>query len=161
MGQGARLRRHACSRTAQEAQHHQRHYRDAAAQSDDGPIRMAGGGVKLVLPLPPSSLSPNKRNHWAVTSKAKKIEREQAHALTLQYLGVGRFYDKPSLGSHLNITYHLPGNRKRDADNLLAASKAALDGMADALRIDDSAFNPITVARVYGADKPGYMLVEL
>mgnify|MGYP006371974711 CR=1 FL=1 len=115
--------------------------------------------MKLTLPLPPSSLSPNKRNHWAVTSKAKKLEREQAHALTLECLN-GKVAPK-ILGEHLKITYHLPGNRKRDADNLLAASKAALDGMADALRVDDSRFNPITVERVYGAEKPGYMLVEL
>jgi crossover junction endodeoxyribonuclease RusA len=115
--------------------------------------------MRLILPLPPASLSPNKRNHWAVTSKAKKIERERAHALTLQWLAkAGR---QATISDHLKITYHLPGNRKRDADNLLAASKAALDGMADALRIDDGAFNPITVERVYGADKPGYMLVEL
>lgn len=117
--------------------------------------------MKLVLPLPPSSLSPNKRNHWAVTSKAKKLEREQAHALTLQWLHSGMAFKKPELGDHLKITYHLPGNRKRDADNLLAASKAALDGMADALRVNDDTFHPITVERVYGAEKPGYMLVEL
>ena len=114
--------------------------------------------MQLILPLPPASLSPNKRNHWAVTSKAKKIEREQAHALTLEYLIATHKFEE---GSHLKITYHLPGNRKRDADNLLAASKSALDGMADALRVNDNAFNPITVERVYGAEKPGYMLVEL
>lgn len=117
--------------------------------------------MRLTLPLPSPALNPNKRNHWAVTSTAKKVEREQAHALTLQWLGAGRFYDKPTLGDHLKITYHLPGNRKRDADNLLAASKAAIDGMADALRINDNVFNPITVERVYGAEKPGFMLVEL
>ena len=117
--------------------------------------------MKLVLPLPPSSLSPNKRNHWAVTSKAKKLEREQAHALTLEYLASNLDARAWRFRAHLKVTYHLPGNRKRDADNLLAASKAALDGMADALRVDDSRFNPITVERIYGAEKPGYMLVEL
>jgi len=117
--------------------------------------------MKLVLPLPPSSLSPNKRNHWAVTSKAKKLEREQAHALTLEWLASVRTTSELAAGTHLLITYHLPGNRKRDADNLLAASKAALDGMADALRVNDNTFNPITVERIYGAEKPGYMLVEL
>lgn len=117
--------------------------------------------MRLTLPLPPASLSPNKRNHWAVTSKAKKVEREQAHAMTLEWVDLNRVFKKQTIGNHLKVTYYLPGNRKRDADNLLAASKAALDGMADALRINDNVFNPITVERVYGAEKPGCMLVEL
>lgn len=117
--------------------------------------------MKLTLPLPPASLGPNKRNHWAVTSAAKKIERAQAHALTYEWLGQNNTGYNFAWGAHMKITYHLPGNRKRDADNLLAASKAALDGMADALQVDDHAFNPITVERVYGAAKPGFMLVEL
>lgn len=117
--------------------------------------------MRLQLPLPDKLLSPNKRNHWAVTSKVKAIEREKAHALTLQWLHTSLTGIYGVWGPHLKITYHLPGNRKRDADNLLAASKAALDGVADALRINDNLFNPITVERVYGAEKPGYMLVEL
>ena len=47
-----------------------------------------------------------------------------------------------------------------DRDNLLAACKAGLDGIAAALKVDDSRFEPLTIRRVFGA-KPGCVLVEV
>jgi crossover junction endodeoxyribonuclease RusA len=35
-----------------------------------------------------------------------------------------------------------PDKRKRDLDNLLARMKAGLDGLADALGVDDTIFRP-------------------
>jgi crossover junction endodeoxyribonuclease RusA len=43
--------------------------------------------------------------------------------------------------------------RHRDADNCLAAAKAGLDGMADALGVNDRHFQPITIFRIAGASK--------
>ena len=42
-----------------------------------------------------------------------------------------------------------PDRRHRDLDNLLAASKPIIDGMAQALGVDDSRFKPILVDCVY------------
>jgi crossover junction endodeoxyribonuclease RusA len=54
----------------------------------------------------------------------------------------------------------MPDKRHRDADNCLAASKAGLDGVADALIVDDKRFQPITIYRVSG-EKPGSLIVQL
>jgi hypothetical protein len=54
----------------------------------------------------------------------------------------------------------MPDKRMRDADNCLAAAKAALDGLADALQVNDRNFQPIVVYRELGA-KPGKLIVEL
>jgi hypothetical protein len=58
------------------------------------------------------------------------------------------------------ITFFQPDKRKRDRDNLLSAAKPQLDGVADALGINDFHFNPVTIRREYGM-KPGFMLVEI
>ena len=60
----------------------------------------------------------------------------------------------------LKVTFVQPDRRHRDRDNLLAASKAALDGVAAALKVDDSRFEPVTVSRVFGT-KPGALIVEV
>jgi crossover junction endodeoxyribonuclease RusA len=60
----------------------------------------------------------------------------------------------------LTITFVMPDKRLRDTDNCLAAAKAGLDGMADALGINDRQFQPVTIYREYGA-KPGKMIVEV
>ena len=41
-------------------------------------------------------------------------------------------------GLHLRITFHPPDNRRRDLDGMLSAIKSGLDGLSDALGVDDS-----------------------
>lgn len=41
---------------------------------------------------------------------------------------------------HLSLTFCPPDNRRRDLDNLLAACKPGIDGLAMALGIDDARF---------------------
>lgn len=54
----------------------------------------------------------------------------------------------PAEGIRLCLTFHPPRKGRHDADNLVARMKAALDGVALALGIDDSKFQlgAITVA---------------
>jgi len=59
----------------------------------------------------------------------------------------------------LKITFVQPDKRKRDLDNLLAASKSALDSVAQAIGIDDKQFDPITISRGYG--EVGKMILEI
>jgi len=54
----------------------------------------------------------------------------------------------------------MPDKRKRDADNCLAAAKGALDGLADALFVNDQLFQPIMIYRVEGK-KPGRLIIEI
>ena len=48
----------------------------------------------------------------------------------------------------MKITFFTPDNRKRDLDNLLAAMKPALDGMARAIGVDDALFRPLLIDKV-------------
>lgn len=43
--------------------------------------------------------------------------------------------------ARLKYSFCPPDNRRRDRDNLIASMKAATDGIADALGIDDSKFD--------------------
>ena len=46
---------------------------------------------------------------------------------------------------HVRVTFHPPDMRARDLDNMFASIKGGLDGLADALGIDDSWFRPVTI----------------
>jgi crossover junction endodeoxyribonuclease RusA len=52
----------------------------------------------------------------------------------------------------ITITFVQKDKRHRDLDNLLAASKPALDGIAAALGVDDRCFEPITIQRAYSKE---------
>lgn len=94
--------------------------------------------MPLLLPWPDRNLHPNARpNRWA-KAKATKAARQDAH---LRALEAGWHLVKlPEGRLHLWVTFYPPNSRKRDDDGLLAAFKAARDGIADALKIDDSRF---------------------
>lgn len=91
----------------------------------------------LSLPWPDKSLHPNARVHWAKRAKATKIARiEAAWATKAAYLRVD-----PGLVP-MTITFFPPDNRRRDRDGMISAIKAQLDGIADALGVDDNCFRP-------------------
>lgn len=90
---------------------------------------------ELLLPWPPKELSPNARGHWAKRSKAAKSYRMQCFLLARKaglVAPLGRLL--------LALEFMPPTARRRDDDNLLASFKAGRDGLADAMRIDDSMF---------------------
>jgi crossover junction endodeoxyribonuclease RusA len=115
----------------------------------------------VTLPWPDPALNPNRKNgkRWTSVHALKVRAKTDAHYLTMAAmadLGI------PDLGAQipLTLTFHAPDRRARDADNLLAQSKALLDGFANALGVDDSRFEPITIRRVIGK-KPGALVVEV
>jgi len=114
--------------------------------------------VDITLPWPDSKLSPNHRGHWSVVAKAKKSYRQQCKAIALAG-GVGCL--QGASGSVLvHLTFVPPDKRRRDLDNLLASMKAGLDGVADAMGIDDSKWK----LAIEMADDPvegGRVLVEV
>jgi crossover junction endodeoxyribonuclease RusA len=116
--------------------------------------------ITINLPFPDPRLNPNasKGQHWAATSKLRKIARETAFVLTRQ--SGAPYISGNKADFEMVITFFQPDKRKRDRDNLLSAAKPQLDGVADAIGIDDSQFNPVTIKREYGV-KPGLMLVEI
>ena len=92
----------------------------------------------LVLPWPSRDLHPNARVHWGKRGKATKAARAGAHLLALE-AGWHRMA-LPEGRLHLWIDFYPPDRRRRDDDGLLASMKAARDGIADALGIDDARF---------------------
>lgn len=90
--------------------------------------------TRIILPWPPSELSPNKRQHWAQLAKAKKLYRAtcatQARIQGLDRMAVNAV--------HLKLTFYPPTRHRFDLDNLLARMKSGLDGLADVIGVDDS-----------------------
>lgn len=89
---------------------------------------------RFVLPWPPNGLSPNARLHWAALSKLKKQYRE---ACRLQVLAQGA---QPMEADRLDVkfTFFPPSRRRIDIDNCIARMKSGIDGVSDALGVDDS-----------------------
>ncbi len=96
------------------------------------------GEVAITLSWPHADLSPNARVHWGQKSRAVKAYRREAGlALRCEFKG------KPGwTRAAIEMVFCPPNDgRRRDRDNLIASMKAATDGLADALGIDDSLFD--------------------
>lgn len=94
----------------------------------------------ITLPWPDKALSPNSRVHWGRKAAAVKAARAVAH-LTAQANGIGPKSVEGYDGKlHLWIDYYPKTRNYPDADNCLSASKAYLDGIADALGVNDRRF---------------------
>lgn len=115
----------------------------------------------LEFPWPSSELSPNARGHWSRLARAKKAYRTRCRALA----GAGA----PLLSEALQrlpesldvaLVFVPPDRRARDLDNLLAAMKSGLDGLADALGVDDSKWR-IQIQMADGTVKGGAVLVSV
>ncbi len=101
-------------------------------------LTAAGERRVVVLPWPSPKLSPNARIHWAARAKYVKAARLHSFAATRAVFGRKPGWD----AAKLDIEFCPPDRRRRDRDNLIASMKAATDGIADALGIDDSKFIP-------------------
>ena len=119
--------------------------------------------LTVELPFPPADLFPNRKNgkHWSSTSAIKEKAWGDAYTLTHQAVNKYRGEWYPLTGDvPLTITFCQPDKRHRDADNMLAAMKSQIDGMATALTVNDKVFWPITLKRGE-VRKGGAVLVEI
>ncbi len=98
--------------------------------------------IELVLGWPPSQLSPNARLHWGKLARAKKSYRQACHTVAKEQLKKIEAVDLPD-DMVLEMTFVPPDKRNYDRDNLTARMKAGIDGLADALRIDDKRFTTV------------------
>jgi crossover junction endodeoxyribonuclease RusA len=78
-------------------------------------------------------LNPNARPHWRAKAACAKVYRTQAWYLT-------KAAHIESNALTVGIVFRPPDKRRRDLDNCLASFKAALDGIADALGVNDNQF---------------------
>lgn len=93
-------------------------------------------GTRIVCGWPPVELSPNARVHWSVSRPIGRKYREDCWALTLAA--------KPRVPAagpiRVQLDFFPPNRARRDDDNAEAAFKSGRDGIADALKVDDSRF---------------------
>lgn len=101
------------------------------------PVRhsgVAGGVSHILLPWPPRAVHPNARTHWAQKARAtKRMRHDAAWAAKSAGLSAGG-------PVHVSLTFYPPDKRRRDLDGCISSCKAYLDGLADALGVDDSRF---------------------
>lgn len=109
------------------------------------------------LPFPDKSLMPNKKNgkHWTSTIGVKNAQKEQAAWITKEAIRLAGPQDFGEGNIPLSLLFLCPDKRPRDLDNLLAASKAMLDAVAQELGINDSRFKPVLLDSVLGPKEGG------
>lgn len=92
--------------------------------------------IAITLPWPPSTLSPNARQHWAALAKAKKRYLNACCLSVLQQ----RVATPSAPRLDVSLLFVPPDRRRYDCDGLLSRMKAGLDGVASAWGIDDAQF---------------------
>lgn len=98
----------------------------------------------ITLPWPDNRLSPNARIHWSKRREVVKAAREAA-AWTVKAQMPLHARQAVAQGEEpipVTISFIPPDHRRRDDDNMVASFKAARDGIADALGVDDRRFRP-------------------
>lgn len=98
--------------------------------------------MNITLPYPDKALSPNSRCHWAQRAAAAKKARSDAF-----YIARDAGLDKTTFAGHegrlhLWIDIYAKTRNFPDADNMLSSLKNFLDGIADALELNDRRFIP-------------------
>ena len=88
----------------------------------------------VTLPFPDSRLSPNKRSDRRWLTNVRQMARNTGY-FEAKSAGLSVPDHTPL---HLFLTFCPPDGRRRDVDNLLSSSKATLDGIFQALGVDDS-----------------------
>ena len=98
--------------------------------------------MRIILPWPPKALNPNSRQHWSTLAKAKK-EYRHACGWSAKDQGAAEIVAKKLT---VSLEFFPPDRRARDTDNMLAAMKSGLDGLADVLGVDDRSWK-LTISR--------------
>lgn len=96
--------------------------------------------MTITLPLPHLSLRPNGRPHHMVKARAVKRARARAVLETLTQ----PIDTRATPWAGYSLVAYFPTRRHWDEDNTLGSVKAYLDGIADALHVDDKDWNLIS-----------------
>lgn len=97
--------------------------------------------LTIELPWPSADLSPNSRVHPMALHRAKKKAKNEAWGLTKALMGpLGIAFGTWREPITVQYVFHPAIDRARDDDNFASRMKAARDGIALALGVDDSGF---------------------
>lgn len=113
------------------------------------------------LPWPHRDLSPNSRKHWSNRASKAKIARRAAFILTKERLAqIHLTIAQESKQLQIGLQFYPKDKRHYDLDNLIARMKASLDGIADALCVNDRKFGYSQIT-LEAAQKPGKVIVTI
>lgn len=90
------------------------------------------------LPFPPSSLSGHAKGHWRAKAEITRKHRNWARLATMD----ARVRGLPESGDILVRLRFVPPDRRGDRTNFANRMKPYLDGIADALGVNDARFLP-------------------
>jgi crossover junction endodeoxyribonuclease RusA len=116
--------------------------------------------IRIELPWPVSGLSPNARKSPYAKANLVAAAREIGYVETRLAMQRQQMEIDTEENLPLRITFAPPDARRRDLDNAYASMKAALDGMADALGMNDRLFHPVTLDWEHQRPR-GRVVVEL
>lgn len=122
-------------------------------------LRIAPQPLSIDLSWPAAELSPNARVHHMVAHRFKKAAKIEAGWATK----IAKPFRWAPNGERVKVHFiaHPPkGWRTGDDDNLVARCKAHLDGIAEALGINDRLFEAPTIAWSDRCER-GKLIVEL
>lgn len=111
-----------------------------AAQPEAILQRTGAIAVHVTLPWPHKDLWQNTGAHWAAKGRATAKARRDAFYAAKAATCFRAVRDAKCTGYALSFDFCPPNRRRRDIANAQAAMKAAIDGIADALGVDDSTF---------------------
>jgi len=117
--------------------------------------------IVIRLPWPDTSLMPNRKNgkHWASTHQLKVRARQTGYFATM--VAMKEEHHNITTRVPVKVTFVAPDKRSRDLDNLLACIKPQLDGVANALGVDDKLFRPIVLDDAVDVNREGFLIVEI
>lgn len=115
--------------------------------------------MKIRLSWPPRALSPNGRpNRWE-KARATKAHRREAWGATLEQPLAERARFAGAVKVHVHMTFHPKDRNRPDERNAVASMKAAEDGIADALGVNDRGF--VITHEIAEPRKGGAVVVEV
>jgi Holliday junction resolvase RusA-like endonuclease len=93
--------------------------------------------ITIRLPyLPPSEWNPNTKTHWRRRETVKVAVQDEIIVLVRE-----QDWNQPPLPmANVKLTWTFPDNRRRDPDNLVAASKPIIDALTKARVIQDDSW---------------------
>lgn len=121
-----------------------RHTMDRATRQVDAALATidVAHGFKVTLSWPASELMQNRHDghHWSYAAAEKADYRREGYLMALSAINTRRYDPKPERLYRVSMVFHPPDKRRRDVSNLHAAMKSALDGISDAMGVNDVRF---------------------
>ena len=114
--------------------------------------------LTLKLPyLPPREWNPNTKTHWRRRETVKVAVQDEIIAQVRE-----QGWDQPALVmANVKLTWTFPDNRRRDPDNLVAASKPLIDGLTKAGVIADDSWQHMNLEIAWDRGKVAQTTIEI